>query len=386
VKGVKDFSDAHPQATEGPRFLAQKLTELAQKHPQIAEDLGDVANILGSMATLEGGIKVAKQVGGPLTTAKNLAKDAAKVVTKPAEGAKELYNAIATNNPKDIDAFITQKFDKGVRPSVSGKGTAAQNDIYQQNAIRGVKKIVENKQNLELVDEFGDLKPGKVPETLHEFSHAIEQTKRQVFQKYSALSKEAGEAGATVDLTSIADELDDVAKNPIVNDLHSEVAKYAETRANIFRTRGAYTPEQAEDAIAHLNKSLEAFYKNPSYETASKASIDAMTVNKMREGLDNVIESTTAPGYQELKRDYGALKSIEKDVVHRAIVDARKNAKGLVDFTDVFSGSDVVSGLLKLDPTSIAAGATKRAIASYIKFRNNPNTAIKQLFQGVEKS
>jgi hypothetical protein len=110
-----------------------------------------------------------------------------------------------------------------------------------------------------------------------------------------------------------------------------------------------------------------------------------MIANNIRTSLDNVITNATGEGYSALKKVYGSLKSIEKDVAHRSIVDARKNVKGLIDFTDIFSAGDIISGIATMNPAQIAKGGFQKAIATVYKKLNDPNRTIKKMFQGAEK-
>lgn len=294
------------------------------------------------------------------------------------EGAKSII-------PDSVDPMITERYTKAVRPTVVGKATATQMDTANSRAVEAVKSIVANKGDLNILDQYGE-PTGKLPETLHQFSQAIEQTKAKIFQQYDALQSQAGEAGAKVDLTPISEELTKVAENPVVKDIHPAVADYADGMAKSLSERSVYTPSQAQEAIAHLNAKLEAFYKNPTYENASAASVDAMMANKLRSGLDETIDSATGEAYQPLKNQYGALSSIEKDVAHRAIVDARRNVKGLVDFTDIFSASDLVKGLATQNPAMLASAAAKKGFAEWIKWKNNPNVTVRKMFQGVDNA
>ena len=296
----------------------------------------------------------------------------------------EMTKSILENNPEAMDSFIKSKFTKGVRPSVSGKASDPQLQVYQNKAVGAVKTIADNKNNLKITDEFGE--PTKtLPQNLNQFSQAISQTKKIIFDQYDAMQKAAGEKGTVVPLDTVVTELQKIANDPVMTDTQPTVAKYAKDMAKTFTERKSYTTEQAQQATETYNKSLEAFYKNPTYETASKAAVDSLIVNNLRKGLDNVIESAEGPGYQELKNKYGSLKAIEKDVVHRAMIDARKNAKGLIDFTDIFSAGELVNGLVNLSPGGALKAGGMFALKSYIKFLNNPNTAIKQMFNSVEK-
>ncbi len=300
--------------------------------------------------------------------------------------SSKIYNAITGKGPVgDINAFITKNYTKAVRPSVAGMGSAPQVASYENKTINAVNSIVENKPNLQLLTDTGET-VNKLPSTLKEFSQAIDQTKGQIFKQYDALASASGQAGAKVDLQPIVSELRQVSADPVIADTHPELAAYAESRAKAFETRGSYTPDETQRAIAIYNKSLEAFYKNPSYQSATKASIDSMIVNKMRSALDSTIENTSGAGYQGLKNQYGALKSIEKDVVHRAIVDGRKAPKGLLDFADIGSAAELMRGLVTMNPADFAASAGIKLVTRYYKYLNDPNTAVERLFSGAEKA
>jgi hypothetical protein len=285
---------------------------------------------------------------------------------------------------KEYTAAVEKGIEKSIRPSVAGKRTFGQRQKYMADAERAIGTIVKKKETLRLTNEAGDIVEG-LPQNLKQFSQSIQQTKEQIYKQYDDMAQAAGQAGARVTLKPIAKELDLVAKSKPLQDNAPEVVNYARMRAESLRKRGSYTTKDAQEALTILNNSLDSFYKNPSYETASRAYIDSLVANNLRKGLDNVIEKTTAPGYQELKRDYGALKSIERDVNRRAMVDARKNVKGLIDFSDVFSGGHVVHGLVTMNPAVVGQGAAMKAISSFIKHMNDPNKQVKNLFQRAEK-
>lgn len=344
----------------------QNIAEWAKAHPEAAKNLEAVINIAGVV---------------PIGKGASITKDAVKT------GVKKVEKAV-TPSPitiEDLNKRIDYGYSKAVKPSMAGVKTTAQSQQLQQKAREAIKTIVDNKANLQFVDADGiQLDKGiKTPETLAEFRDAIDQTKQNIFTQYNALAKESG---ARVDLTPIAEELQKVQSNPTIVDLNPQVAVYAKTRAEALNARGSYSTEEAQEAIKTLNNSLDAFYRNPTYENASKAAIDALIANNMRKSLDDVIETTTEGGYQQLKNKYSALKAIEKDVVNAAIRDARKNVKGLIDYSDILSGGQVVSGILTLNPATIGTGLAQKGIATWYKSLNDPNRAVKKLFDTVEKS
>lgn len=293
---------------------------------------------------------------------------------------------------KTIDTTIEHGISKGIRPSVVGKGTFQGLRDYYGKAKQAVHAIIQNKENLNIVDEFGD-KVNRLPKSLNEFSQAIKNTKETIFKQYDEMAKKAGQYGPTVNMAGIADELAPVVNSQALQDFFPNIAKYAEARAAQLTKANMYNTQNAQEVIKHFNNSLNAFYKNPTPGTAGNAAIDAMIANNIRKNLDDVIEMTKtfnpdlakSKSYQTLKRTYGALKEIEGDVTKRAIVDARKNIKGLIDFSDMFSGHEVVHGLLSMNPATIASGGAVKGISAFYKHLNNPNTIIKKMFANVSK-
>jgi hypothetical protein len=301
---------------------------------------------------------------------------------------------LITNN-LNINKVIDKSIDKAIRPSVVGKRTATQTAQYYNNARQAVQTIYENKNNLVFDDINNPMGyTNKLPESLREFSSAIEQTKNNVFTAYDLLQRQAGQEGVKIPLNSIANEIQSGVSSKAIKTLYPNVRKYALVKADALRKAKTFTPQETQDAIKMLNNNLQAFYKNPTPDTASKAVIDSAIVNNLRNGLDDAIsamperlpsESMAQPSYQILKRQYGALKAIEKDVNRRAIVEGRKNIKGLIDFTDIISGGNIAKGILTLNPAEFATGLVQKGIANYIKFVNNPDNIIKNMFRIVHR-
>lgn len=335
----------------------------AEKHPEASKDLESVANIAQLMP--EG--KVA-ELG---------AKEVKPIVTDIGKG-------LAERSIGNLDKQVEGKFVKAIRPSISSMPTEAAGRGYLDKAKTAVNAIVENSPNLHLVNNAEE--KVVVPETLQHFSQAIDQTKKDIFKQYSAKAAQAGEQGVMVDLHGAAGELSKMADNVVLQDKDPGLIGYINEKANLLAKRGAYTPEQAQDAIKMYNDSLEAFYKNPGYDTASKAAVDAVVANNLRSSLDSAVESISGPGYQDLKNTYGALKTVEKDVSRRALVDARKNAKGLLDFTDIATGAGAVDAILGMHPAQMAAAATAKAIKTVFKRMNDPNEIVRSLFSGVKSA
>lgn len=354
--GSTDIANAQKETLGGLSDAYSKLS------PRIREDVAaglNTMNLFGLAALVRGAGSVAE------------AYSASKL-------APEVLNAA-------LDKAVTKGIEKGIRPTVVGKGNIGQIEAYAEKAKTAVTDIIGNKDNLILTDSEGNAVQGMLPQSLKQFSEAIDQTKKGIFQQYDALTTSAGEQGAKVDLAPAVKELNAISGKKTLQDLNPEIAKYAQTRAATLADRGAYTTTEAQDAITQLNKSLEAFYKTPSYELAQKAGVDAVIVNNLRSSLDAVIENTTGGGYQALKNSYGSLKAIEKEVAHRAVVDARKNIKGLIDFTDIATAGELVAAVTTMNPALMGKAAAWYGAKRYIKFINNPNNIVQNMFGDAEK-
>jgi len=306
---------------------------------------------------------------------------------------------------KTVYQAVKSGVRKAIRPSKTLTKTATKTKEYYDKATDAVTQIILNKNNLRLTDESGKVVTG-LPKTLDQFSEAINQTKKVIFSQYDELAKATTKTGGKIKLDSIADELLDLSNSIPLKDAAPGAAKYAAEQADMLlkrnapivkyfhkhgigkipvsQTPGGYTAAAAQDFVQIKNQSLKAYYQNPSYETATKAYIDSLVANNLRKSLDRLIERTTGEEYQILKNSYGSLKHIEQEVAGRATVDARKNIKGLIDFSDIFSGSEVIHGILSMNPAMIGRGVGAKTIASYYKYINNPNRIVKNMFSEAE--
>lgn len=380
--------------TEGISYAADKISDIpaVQKFAQTDQSKSLEKDIEAGNEYLN--LLPAPKATKALTNVTTKAVDkATDVLPDVINKTKNVVSDLVSKSEGQIESSIMKRYEKGVKPLLPGKTTPTKLAEYKDDVITAVKTINENKANFKFSDEFGDLLEGKNPSNLKELSEAIDQTKKAVFKKYDDLAKKAGEAGVVVKAEPIAKELDTVINNEALSFTSPETIKYAQDmqkRLQILDEKGnivgykSFGSETAQEIIQNYNKSLEAFYRNPSYDTASRAAIDAMVVNRMRQSLDEGISTVTGTKYQELKNQYGSLKAIEKDVIKATLRDSRKNVKGLLDYTDIFSGGQIVSGLLTLNPAMFAKGVAERSIKEWFQFLNNPNRAVRKMFETVE--
>jgi hypothetical protein len=229
--------------------------------------------------------------------------------------------------------------------------------------------------------------PVSHPKTAAQAAQAIDQAKKIVYKKYNDMAVAAGDAGASFKSNKVLSRLDEIAQAPdeVIpkNDPRlkwdESIRRYAhDMKASVAELDGA-SPEIIEARIKDLNNSLKGYYEGRT--AAAKAQIDGSVAQAMREELDANITSAVGDGYQALKNQYGALKSIEKEVNHRAIVNARKNTAGLTDLTDVFTGGELVAGVMTANPALIAKAVAGRGIKEYIKKLNDPDLYVERMFK-----
>lgn len=322
--------------------------------------------------------RVGQSLGeGAIAGATDLA--AGKILRVAGKVGKQIFSPVA----KQVDSIISKGI-QAIRPSTAGKKVAGDLAKFDEQATLAIRTILDPERKKSFV--YTDGGEG-LPKNLRQFSEAIEKTREQVFLEYDTLAKQAGEQGAVIDLNNVVKEVADTISDPKYaswEDQNPELSDYLLKRLGALEKRGFYTAEQAQQAVKNYNNSLQAFYQRPEYDTYAKANIDAMIANNMRKALDESIESAAGPGYADLKKAYGALKSIEADVVKRSIVDARKNAKGLLDFSDIYTGSEMLSGLLTFNPAQFAKGAAGVGIKKYLQALNDPNRAISRMFKQAD--
>lgn len=344
----------------------------------------DIAGIASNAGQIAGDILTADQAAKGIQKTADLTN---KVVAKVAPYDARSGN-FGSQPPQPLDeAKILDRYNRAIKPTVAGKTNATQIAKGNTQVIKAVKAIGDNKANLSFTDANGEPVTGQLPKTVDQFTQAITQTKKGIFQQYDALAKQAGEQGIKVDTTPIADELNPVINSKTLGIANPRAIEYATNLQQRLLNEGSLTAPEVQDLVQHYNEALKAFYRNPNYETASNAGIDAMIANKFRAALDTEITNSTGTQYQALKDAYGALANIEKDVTHRNIVWGRQNTVGLANnLSSVASGAELVRGLIRLNPADLATAGVIKGIQKYIQYLNNPDVGISKIFSAVEKS
>ncbi len=375
VQAGKYISEAQQDYTYQPRSQAGKTVAGAlawpiEKGTELAGDVGGwVGNQLGDeamgQALGQGGFQSALALA-PLKA-----------------GIGRAVPATEAGLLNELGQTVNRGFDKGIRPkgAVKSRSMLMDEQRLRQDAV---KSIVEGKEYLKFKDQYGEVSEGRVPQTLDELSQAIEQRKIQTITKANELNKAAGEAGVVVPVESVIGELEKVINNKVMQDNAPEAVRYAQDRLDTYRERGTYTPEEAQEAMKILNESVAVAKKNPTMLTIKNAQIDALIANKMRESLNQSVEGATGPGYADLRREFGALKSIEEPVNKKLKQYNQQNVNSALNFYDVFAASDIIGGALGGNIVSTAKGAGLAGISNLLKKARDPNRAVNKMFRESE--
>ncbi len=350
----------------GAEDVVKYATDFAKKNPELSKDAEAIINIVG--------LGAGKTVEAPIKTGvKNVADDVARST-----------KAIFTPSEQAIQKGVVELFNKSIKPTA--KKSLDQGQKFETQTIEALKTIKRNVDQLNIEDETGELIAGRAPQSINELAQGLDQTKKIVFDQYDNLAKQANKKGAIIDTNSTIDEISKLATNKALQITNPEVIDYALNWAKRLKSFGKLDTETTQAVIKNINENLKSFYRNPTYESASKVAVDAGVVNNLRKSLDEVIQNATGKEYQALKNQYSALKAIENDVVRAAMREARKSAKGLLDYTDIFTSGQMLSGILSLNPAMFTKGAVERGFKEYIKFLNDPNRAIANIFEQLNVS
>jgi hypothetical protein len=367
-KAFKEAVTSMAQSGTGQTAIAgiqkahKAYSDWAAKNPEGAMDVEALANYAGIAPVGMAG----KAAVEPIKKGMKVVSDVAKVTASAFTPVKTL-EAIDTAIGETVKAGI----NKGIRPTVVGKGAAGQIEKYYENASNAVKTIVS---------EF----PDQLPKDLDSFTTLIKDTKKRMYEKYHSLSEGAEKAGAMTDLSPARNEL-----TGIVNATNTpQSVKDAATKAlaEISSYGDMVPPPVAEDLIAHLNSLTTVYWKNPNPNDLRYSTIVERLARNLRVATDDAVQTFGgAEKYTDFKKAYGSLSSIEKDVAHRSVVDARKNVYGLFDLANVATAAEFVTGLATMSPEKILTTAVMNAVKKGMKRGNDPSRVIEKMFVTVDK-
>lgn len=309
---------------------------------------------------------------------------AADTLTDPSAVLLNLITGLKTPKIQPISEVVDKPILRAVQPSLKGPSNFGKVDNFKQQARSAVESIVDNKANLQLLDDTGNT-VNKLPENLNEFSQAISQTKKTIFNKYDNLAKEAGKEGARIDLRPVADEVLNAVASPQIEDLSPTVQNYGLELAQRLNKRTSYSLPEAQDAIEALNNKLKGYFQNPHPESIHNAVIDSAVRNNLRQSLIKAVEKQKGPEYEVLRKQYGSMNSLEDAVSKAAFKNDKSSTGSLGKILDVISSGDIISGITSFNAGQVAKGTFQLLAKKVYSRMNNPNSVVKKMFNEVDR-
>jgi len=303
------------------------------------------------------------------------------------------------NKAEDVRKQAETYINKSIKPTVKGKMNQADYDKFIDDTLDVANVMNKNKNLLQYTDDAWEVVTWKLPTNLRETSETLGNFKKTLYDAYNNIAKEAWDKWARVNMNKAYDQLDDLLKdtsqniaNPqtadIVNKFKKQLLQYTDDAWTI-------SIEDAQKITQDLNQQLKAFFRNPSGDDVSKSAIIAKlnkwTKDAINDSIDDVLDkwingwSSQSQYYSQLKQMYGKILTIEDEISKRALVEARKNSKGLsTTILDALAWGEATDALLTLDPAKVWKAAVMKLISKYYKYVNDPNVQINNLFKLVE--
>lgn len=303
---------------------------------------------------------------------------------------------------ESIRKEASEYIEKSIKPTVKGKQSQAAYNKFIDDTLDVTDYMSKNKKVLQYTDDAGNVVKEQLPTNLRETSETLGNLKKYIYDQYNDLAKKAGDAGARVNINKLYDKLDDLSKDAAANmanpGLQTAIDRYKNQLLQYTDDLGTISIQDAQQTTQYYNKILDAYFKNPG-AMANDPSTNLVVANlnkTMKDAIDESMDdalnaainngSTASETYKGRKQLYGKIKTIEDEVSKRALVEARKNTKGLsTDIIDALAWGNLVEGLLTQNPSGFLKGAVMKGINAYNKYLNSPNTQIRNLFELVDK-
>lgn len=302
-----------------------------------------------------------------------------EVLTKWGKLLSKWVDKILPSKPT-IDK-IYDSYNKWVAPSVKIKENPLKAQQHKENVITMWTDIVENKNKLKYTDtEWNIIAEWKLPESIDETAQAITQRNDEIFNEYRNLEKSTW-LDKEVSYQKVVDNLwklrDEIKSNPELQDLlpfiDKKIERYSKAKWNLDTTI---------NAKKSLNQKLKAFYKKWSYDDVWKDAVDLVVNKTLWEILDETISNSS---YTALKQKWGALKNLQEEIFKRNAVSSRAKEFSLFDLTNPISAMEVIQWIATWNALNLVKASWIQWVKWYMKFRNSPNTQIREFFKQIEK-
>ena len=346
---LKKMSDEAPATTPGQSYLSRVAS---------AATPGNVGTAPGTAAQVAPMALGAADAAMPGRAVIPNAPVAAAVKALPAKMLPSLFD----NSPEGL---IT----RAARPNKNNVGWEP--DIKKALPLM---KSAEAKIGAPITDIDGALDAAKL-------------AKQDIWQQYEQRIGPAAMRGATIDGNSVADAMmNSIDKRTAVQN----PALVAKIKAIADTYRRPMSLADAEDFIQSNNADLTTYYgKNKVSQQVAQAdptvSYQLAEGDALRSALYNKLDDLTGPGSAQLKKAYGALTNVQKELQGQKLVAARQSPMSLNEqFSTVRGIGEIAKSALNLKLGDAAQGVGDIATARWIKDRLSQDSMISRAFENTQ--
>jgi hypothetical protein len=299
-------------------------------------------------------------------------------------------NAIARNDPTDIDRSLTKRFRRAIDPGLPQQNSFAGIMAQDQKITTAVDSLIEAKDNLKLTTPEGKEFPaGRLPRTLGEFSQGIDHLETQIFHQYN---NQAKEASVRVPMQPAAQHLRQLAEQIPMKILGTNDPEQASTvsqsllnQAARLEKYGALKPLEAQSLMKTLNKEYGG-EKSEGSATFKDAMIQASDI--IRGTLNQTMDQGLAgqPQYSALRNKYSALASIKEDVAKAVVKQMKEKPTYFDKSVHLASAVGALQSAIFHSWKGAAAGLTAEGVRALQRYLNSPNRAVSKMFSARSAS
>jgi hypothetical protein len=349
---------------------------------------GEVLEGIINITDLAGGVAGGKIAGKTSAKVVKRVFDTTKAIPERIRSVRKTLPTTSKQTPaSQKPTFLQKNFTEN--PAITG----ALNDIKVMVGLpdsapsidltfRAVKPRLTKKINLRRVKAQMALanetitENGFKPKSIKEYADSIYKSKKKVWGKIQSQLDEGQAAGVKIDLVPTAVKILDRAEDPALLRTNRRAAlQLTELAENLVKYGDEIDILEAERIKQMINAELSGVFGDMDLSKHAKEA-KKMITRDIGIQLDDKLGSLD-DSFRDLKIKYGALSSIEDDVLKRAIVFERQNPEGLADIlTKTEAAAELVFGNAKSRARAIA----RLTMGKRLKEANNVDKMIERAF------
>lgn len=261
------------------------------------------------------------------------------------------------------------------------------------NALSAIKPGVNNKafkSDLELV--WNTLEPDEMSKVgnLNDALSIVNSKKSNLWSEVQQTIKKGSDEGLTVDGSLASKKIRTLLDNPKMQRENPGLIQALEQKAKAYE--GDIGVDEAERIIEQTNAELASYYRKnnigraEAYKADPQIAADIELADSLRSQLDDILEKATGAGVKDLKRQYGALKNVSKEISQRIPIAERQNLSSLSEqLTAAQAAGDFAESALNMQMGSAMKGAAKYAMSRILKNRDSSDAKIARAFSQAAK-